>query len=237
MSETARFTLPLLEAAQAQKHVTMNEALARIDGLMQLCLLSVTETTPPASPQECDAYGVAASAVNDWAGQEGKIALFANGGWVFVPPALGTRAYIADQSGWAGYDGESWQLGLVTLSANGAGMIHKVIEVDHTLSAGASSAVSYALPAQSVVYGVTGRVLSDITGTGLTGFSLGVASSANRYGSGLSLSAGSWLRGLTGTPITYYSAEDLLLTAEGGDFAGGDIRLAIHCAQFALPAV
>ncbi len=237
MSETTRFTLPLLEAAQAQKHVTMNEALSRIDGLMQLTLVSVTENTPPVAPVEGMAYGVAASAVNDWAGEDGKIALYVNGGWVFVPPVLGMRAYIADQFGWAGYDGSGWQLGILTLSANGAGMIQKVIEVDHTVSAGPSSSVPLALPGQSVVYGVTGRVISEITGAGLTGYALGVASSTNRYGSGLSVASGSWMRGLTGTPLTYYGAEDLVLTAEGGTFnAGGVIRLAIHCAQFTLPA-
>lgn len=237
MSETSRFALPLLQAAQAQKHVTVNEALSRIDGLMQLTLISVTENTPPVTPQEGDAYGVGAAAVNDWAGQEGRIAVYVNGGWSFVPATLGMRAYIRDQNGWAGHDGSDWVLGMQTLSPNGAGMVQKVVELDHTLTAGPVSTVSYAIPDQSVVFGVTGRVVTEITGTGLTGFSLGVAGSANRYGSGLSLAQGSWLRGLTGTPVTYYSAEDLILTGEGGDFeAGGVIRLAIHCLQFALPS-
>lgn len=235
MSDTPRFALPLVAAAQAQKHVTVNEALARIDGLMQLTLISVTENTPPSTPQEGDTYYVAASAVNAWAGQEGMLALYVNGGWAFVPATLGMRAYVADQNGWAGYDGTAWILGLQTLSAHGAGMVQKVIEVDHTITAGTTSTVSYALPGQSVVYGVTGRVLSDITGTGLTGFSLGVSGSSDRYGSGLSLAQGSWLRGLTGTPLTYYSSEDLILAGEGGDFASGSIRLAIHCVQFSLP--
>lgn len=237
MTDTPRFALPLLEASQAQKHVTMNEALARLDGLMQLTLISVSETTPPTTPQEGEAYGVPASAVNDWARQAGTIALYVNGGWAFVPATLGMRAYVVDQNGWAGFDGSDWVLGLITLSAHGAGMVQKVIEVDHTVTAGTTSAVSYAIPGQSVVYGVTGRVLSDITGTGLTGFSLGVAASSNRYGSGLSLTQGSWLRGLTGNPLTYYGSEDLILTGEGGDFdAGGVIRLALHCVQFSLPS-
>ncbi|WP_460273377.1 DUF2793 domain-containing protein [Celeribacter sp. ULVN23_4] len=237
MTDTTRFALPLLEASQAQKHVTVNEALARLDGLMQLTLISVTETTPPAAPEEGAAYGVPDSAVNAWAGQDGAIALYVNGGWAFVPATLGMRAYVADQNGWAGFDGTEWVLGLITLSAHGAGMVQKVIELDHTITVGATSAVSYALPGQSVVYGVTGRVLTEITGTGLTGFSLGVSGSSDRYGSGLSLTQGSWLRGLTGNPLTYYSSEDLILTGEGGDFAaGGVIRLAIHCVQFSLPS-
>lgn len=235
MSDTTRFSLPLLQAAQAQKHVTVNEALTRLDGLMQLSLLSVTDATPPLSPQEGDAYGVATSAVNEWAGRDSEIALFVNNGWVFVPVTLGMRAYVNDQNGWAAFDGTAWVVGLQTLSGNGAGMQHKVIEIDHIIGAGATSALTSALPGQAVVYGVTGRVLDDITGT-LTGYSVGVSGSTNRYGAGLSLFAGSWMRGLTGTPLTYYSGEDLILTAEGGDFATGEIRLAIHYAQFSLPA-
>ncbi|MBU2935629.1 MULTISPECIES: DUF2793 domain-containing protein [Pacificibacter] len=234
MSDTTRFSLPLLQAAQAQKHVTVNEAITRLDGLMQLRLQSVTENTPPLTPQEGDAYSVANSAVNDWAGFEGNLALYVSGGWVFVPVTLGMRAYIVDQNGWAAFDGTTWQMGLQSLSSHGAGMQILVKEIDHPIAAGATSAVTLALPGQAVVYGVTGRVLSDITGT-LTGFSVGVSGSSNRYGAGLSLSSGSWMRGLTGAPLTYYSDEDLILTAEGGDFAAGDIRLAIHYAQFSLP--
>jgi hypothetical protein len=234
MSDTTRFSLPLLQAAQAQKHVTVNEALTRLDGLLQLTLVSTTENTPPSVPQDGAAYGVGPSAVNEWAGQEGSIALFANGGWIFIPPSLGMRAYIADQSGFATYDGTGWIIGVQSLSANGAGMQFLVREIDHVISAGPVSSLSYAIPGQAVVYGVTGRVLTEMTGT-LTGYSVGVSGSSNRYGSGLSLAAGSWMRGLTGTPLTYYSDDDLLLTAEGGDFATGEIRLAIHYAQFSLP--
>lgn len=235
MADTPRFSLPLVQAAQAQKHVTVNEALARVDGLVQLVLKSVSSGTPPLTPQEGEAYGVGSSAVNAWAGQEGMIALYVNGGWAFVPASIGMRAYIEDQAGWAGFNGSAWVIGLQTASANGAGMTHHVAEYDHTIAAGSTSNVTFALPGQSVIYGVTGRVLSDITGT-LTGFSLGVAASSNRYGSGLSLTQGSWLRGLTGTPMTYYASEDLILTGEGGDFAGGSIRLAVHYAQFSLPS-
>ncbi|MBU0644332.1 MAG: DUF2793 domain-containing protein [Alphaproteobacteria bacterium] len=236
MSDTSRFELPLLQASQAQKHVTVNDALTRIDGLLQLTLQSVTLNAPPLTLQEGEAYGVGEAAVNEWAGQEGMVALYINGGWAFVPTTLGMRAYVADQNGWAGHDGAGWVLGMQTLSAHGAGMISKVIEVDHVLSAGPTSNAAYAIPGQSVVYGVTGRVLADITGSGLTGFSLGVSGSTNRYGSGLSPTQGSWLRGLTGAPLTYYSSEDLILTAEGGDFTAGTLRLAIHCLQFTLPS-
>ena len=234
MTDTSRLNLPLLAPSQAQKHVTVNEALSRLDALVQLALASVTQTTPPLSPMEGDAYGVPVGAVNDWAGQEGQIAVFVNAGWAFVPATQGMRAYVVDQGFYASFNGTDWVEGMQSLSPSGAGMIQRTIEIDHVIGAGATSNVPFALPAQSVVFGVTGRVTTAITGTA-TGFSLGVAASSNRYGSGLSLPQGSWLRGLTGTPVTYYGSEDLILTAEGGNFAGGEIRLAVHCLQFALP--
>ena len=46
-NETMRLGMPLLLPAQAQKHVTVNEALMRLDGQVNLVLQSVSTTTPP----------------------------------------------------------------------------------------------------------------------------------------------------------------------------------------------
>ena len=40
--DTAKLGLPLLAPAQAQKHVTVNEALMRLDGMVDLVLQSTT---------------------------------------------------------------------------------------------------------------------------------------------------------------------------------------------------
>ena len=49
MTDTPQMSLPLLAPAQAQKHVTVNEALARIDALTHLVLSSVSVASPPVS--------------------------------------------------------------------------------------------------------------------------------------------------------------------------------------------
>ena len=49
-NETMRLQLPLLQPAQAQKHVTHNDALRLLDGLVQLSVLDRTRTAPPGSP-------------------------------------------------------------------------------------------------------------------------------------------------------------------------------------------
>ena len=51
MSDTStHLLLPYLLAAQAQKHITVNEALRLLDGLVQLAVLDRHLTVPPASP-------------------------------------------------------------------------------------------------------------------------------------------------------------------------------------------
>ena len=77
-------------------------------------------------------------------------------------------------------------------------------------------------------------VTEAITGT-LTGWSLGTADAPDRFGSGLGLGAGSWARGILSTPMTYWQSEPLRLTATGGSFAGGSVRLALHWWELRLP--
>jgi hypothetical protein len=50
MSETANLRLPLVQAAQAQKHVTVNEALLRLDAMSRLLLQSRALAVPSLSP-------------------------------------------------------------------------------------------------------------------------------------------------------------------------------------------
>ena len=61
MSNTYQFELPMLQAAQAQKHVTVNEALARVDALAQLRFVSRSVSVPPSSAVDGQAYFTASS--------------------------------------------------------------------------------------------------------------------------------------------------------------------------------
>ena len=56
---TTHLLLPYILAAQAQKHVTHNEALRLLDGLVQLSVLDRDLTAPPGSPADGDRYIVA----------------------------------------------------------------------------------------------------------------------------------------------------------------------------------
>jgi hypothetical protein len=232
MTDTPVLALPLLAPAQAQKHVTVNEALVRLDGLAMLRLQSTIVTTPPAAIDGL-AYGVPSGAVNAWAGQEGSVAIASGGGWVFVPAVRGWRALVLDDGAQAIFDGSQWRLGALTLTPGGGSMAMKSMEVDVTLTAGASVTTPILFPARAIAYGITGRVTTAITGAATT-WDLGVTGDLQRYGSGLGTAVNSWVSG-PGAPQVYWSPTALEITAQGGNFADGTIRLVAHYAELGLP--
>ncbi|XHE57046.1 DUF2793 domain-containing protein (plasmid) [Phaeobacter sp. BS34] len=103
LSETTpRLALPYLMPAQAQKHVTHNEALRMLDALVQLRLEGFDATTPPTTPTEGAAYGLADSPTDAWAGQGGRLAIWQDAAWQFLTPQPGWRAWVPHGSGPAG---------------------------------------------------------------------------------------------------------------------------------------
>lgn len=234
MAETATLKLPLVAAAQAQKHVTVNEALARIDAALQLSVVSRTATIPPVTVEDGSAYLVPLGGANDWSGQDGAIAFALNGGWDFLQPLPGWRIYVSDEATHLSFDGMEWQDNVLSTSPSGAAMRAETIEFDHSLSAGPDSLTGFVIPKACVVMAVTGRVTGEISGS-LSDWSLGVDVSADRYGAGLGTDVGSYVEGLTGQPQAYYANTQLKLTANGGDFTAGSVRLAVHVLRFELP--
>jgi len=91
MDQTARFALPFLAPGQAQKEWFHNEGLQRIDMLLCPTVEGPATITPPASPPAGACYLVGGSATGAWAGQDGAIATYTDGGWKFVVPVEGTQ--------------------------------------------------------------------------------------------------------------------------------------------------
>ncbi len=234
MSETANFGLPLVEAGQAQKHVTVNEALARIDALGQLVVQSDTVTIPPAGAPEGQVWQVPLGAVNEWSGQAGKLAVAANGGWDFVTPQVGWEAWHAGEGFRAVFDGSDWRRLAAAEGLSGASTVLSVVEFDHPIVAGAGHSTIGVIPAMSVVVGVTCRVTGVISGS-LASWKIGVAGSEDRYGAGYGKALNTWGRGVTGGPVTYYADTPLLLTPTGGNFGGGMVRFALHTLALSVP--
>lgn len=110
MSQTSPIlSLPYIQPAQAQKHVTHNEALRILDAVTQLCVIDTTLTTPPAQPATGDRYIVADAATGAWAGQEQSVAVWVDSTWQFFAPSVGWRADIAESGAEVRFDGSAWQ--------------------------------------------------------------------------------------------------------------------------------
>lgn len=234
---TTNCELPLLMPAQAQKHVTVNEALMRLDGQVDLVLQSLTRHTPPEAVVDGMCWAVPQGAVNAWEGQGGKIAIGANGGWIFVQPRFGRRAMVADQGVVAIHDGSAWVAGALTLGTHGSGMIARQLSEEVVLGAGDWFETAMVIPAGALVIGVTARVTQSISG-GAASWSLGTAGDAGtlvRFGQGLGKVQGSWARGLLSPPMVYWSPVPLRLTAVGGQFSGGHVRVVLHWWELRLP--
>ena len=107
---STHLALPYLQPSQAQKHVTHNEALRRLDAIVQLAVADRTRTTAPAGASEGDRHIVAAGATGAWAGQGGRIAMFADGAWMFFAPEPGWRAEVLAEAQAVVFDGTVWSV-------------------------------------------------------------------------------------------------------------------------------
>jgi hypothetical protein len=100
--------LPYLLAAQAQKHVTVNEALRLLDGLVQLAVLDRHLAAPPASPADGARYIVASGATGAWAGWDLNVAYWVDGAWMRLVPRPGWQSWVVDEATFLGWNGTAW---------------------------------------------------------------------------------------------------------------------------------
>jgi len=108
MDDTPNLRLPYIMAAQAQKHVTHNEAIRALDAVVQIGVADRDLTAPPGSPAEGDRYIVAGGATGDWSGNDGHIAAWQDGAWMLYAPLEGWLAWVADEDVLVAWDGAGW---------------------------------------------------------------------------------------------------------------------------------
>ncbi|MCI0467849.1 MAG: hypothetical protein L0Y57_12730 [Beijerinckiaceae bacterium] len=92
-----------------------------------------------------------------------------------------------------------------------------------TLS-GATVDSTITFPNQCLILGVSLRVVAAITGA--TSFDIGRAGgTANEFGNDVGISAGTTNSGILGNPNGNYASTAVRLTANGGNFTGGQVRV------------
>lgn len=118
MDHTARLDLPFIMAGQALKHITHNDALEKLDALVQPIVQSRLLTTPPTTPLPGEAWIVPSSATGAWAGHGDEIAAFQSGAWRFYDPAEGWQVFDRHADALLIYSGSVW----VPVAALGSGL-------------------------------------------------------------------------------------------------------------------
>lgn len=231
---TTQLGLPLLQPAQAQKHVTVNEALIRLDGLTHLVFQGMDWNEPPENPLDGQCWTVGAGAKGGWAGQANTIAIAANGGWVHLHPKKGISGY-SHLGEPVMFDGSQWRIGALTLSPSGAGLNARATEAVVKPKSGTVTHTDLMMPQGGLLIGVTARVDTAIGGT-LKSLSLGTGDAKNRFGS-MGKAAKSSSRGMLSQPMVYWETTPLSLFAEGGNFNGtGSVTVVIHWLDITVPA-
>ncbi|MFZ4072551.1 MAG: DUF2793 domain-containing protein [Caulobacterales bacterium] len=117
--QSANLSLRYLAPAQAQKHVTVNESLLRLDAIVQLSVVSATTTAQPGSPTDGCVYILPSGKTGAaWGAMaNGALAYWRDGAWEAITPREGWLAWVQDTNQLRVYDGAAW-----TQSAARAGL-------------------------------------------------------------------------------------------------------------------
>ncbi|SEK70264.1 Protein of unknown function [Roseovarius nanhaiticus] len=108
-NSSTHLQLPYIQPNQAQKHVTHNEGMLRLDAIVQLSVVSADIAAPPSTPAEGARHIVPAGASGVWSGQDAMLAVFQGGGWTYLNPKSGWTAWVVDQGKHVVFDGAVWR--------------------------------------------------------------------------------------------------------------------------------
>lgn len=108
--QTTNLGLPFLMPAQAQKHVTVNESLLRLDALAQASAQSRTLLVQPGAPSDGQVWILPAGKTGaEWGGYANHaLAYYRDGAWEQIQPKAGWTAYLADEGLSVVFDGVAW---------------------------------------------------------------------------------------------------------------------------------
>lgn len=108
MASSNKLALTFMEASQAQKHVTFNDALVALDAIVMLSVKGLFTNTPPGSPAAGDRYITGGAPTGAWAGQAGKLTAWQDGAWRFYSPQIGWVCFVENDGVYYLDQGFTW---------------------------------------------------------------------------------------------------------------------------------
>jgi hypothetical protein len=225
---TPNLGLPTLAQGQAQKEITHNEALLQLDALVQASVRSRVLATPPPGPANGERWIVPQGASGAWAGQADRIALWRENAWAFFIPANGWRVQVEDERLAVVWSDSAWRDRIVG-TANGGAIRLVAIEQELTLTGAFVDATIAVIADRMIVLAVASRTTQAITGA--ASYSVGVAGNPSQFGGSLGIALGSNNIGVIG-PAAFYTTTPIRVTAAGGSFTAGRVRVVLYALAF-----
>lgn len=163
MSNTSNLQLPYLAVGQAQKHVTLNQSLRRLDAIIQLSVVSAAITTEPASPVDGSVYIVpAGKSGTHWAAfANWSLGYYRDGAWEQVTPREGWIAYVRDSDRVLVYTGSAWN----DLAANLHLSATDKLLGRATAGAGVAEEIACTAPGRALIAAADARAQCAVLGT------------------------------------------------------------------------
>ena len=149
---------------------SVNEALLRLDAIVQLAVIERNRDTPPAAPANGDRYIVGAAPTGAFVGHAGAVASFDAGGWNFLAPGVGWCAYVIAENALLAFDGSGWS---ATSSTGG------ITELQNLVKLGLGTMADGANPLAVKVNNALFAAESTPSGTGDLRFKLNKDAAAN----------------------------------------------------------
>jgi hypothetical protein len=228
---TPNLGLPFILQGQAQKEVTHNEALIRLDALVHGSVRSRTLATPPGSPANGERWIVPAGATGAWAGQAGRIAHWNVNAWAYLTPVTGWRYHVEDERLTVVWTDGQWRDRIVG-TANGGALRLVAAEQELVLTGAFVDTTTAIIADRMIVLAVASRTTLAITGA--SSYDVGVAGNTGQFGGSLGVALGSSNIGVIG-PTAFYSDAPIRVTANGGNFTAGRVRLILYALAFTIP--
>lgn len=108
---STNLNLPYVMPNQAQKHVTVNEGVRRLDALVQLGVESRSVSAEPSAPADGQVWIAPAGKTGAAWGEftDEALAYYRDGAWEQLRPRAGWRAFVRDEGANVTYDGTTWR--------------------------------------------------------------------------------------------------------------------------------
>lgn len=162
MATTQNLGITLVEQAQAQKEVTINQAFSVLDAFVGRSVVDKDLATPPVTPTPSALYIVAASPTGAWTGKATHLAYF-DQVWRFIAPQTGMKVYVQDEALEYQFIGGAWS-GLTAGSGDMAKAVYDAANINQQLVGLTAAQTLTNKTINGANNALTVRLGSDVTG-------------------------------------------------------------------------